>query len=148
MSLPRSKARGSRACAASQAQSSASFAITAWGRKEFPCFRGWNLEIAHAQAPERLTKGVARHPIPLMLLARLAVHREWQGRKIGAGLLRDAMVRTLQAAEILGIRALAVHAKDDKAVAFYTRFGFIPSPINPWQMYLLLKDIRRLLGRR
>lgn len=105
-------------------------------------------EIAHAQAPERLTKGVARHPIPLMLLARLAVHREWQGRRIGAGLLRDAMVRTLQAADILGIRALAVHAKDEKAVAFYSRFGFIPSPINPWHMYLLLKDIRRLLGKR
>jgi GNAT superfamily N-acetyltransferase len=103
-------------------------------------------EIAHAQAPERLTKGVARHPIPLMLLARLAVHRDWQGRRIGTGLLRDAMDRTLRAAEILGIRALAVHAKDDNAVAFYSRFGFIPSPINPRHMYLLLKDIHRLRG--
>ena len=81
--------------------------------------------VLHEQAPERLSKGLARHPIPLVVLARLAVHRDWQGRGIGAGLLRAAMERTLQIAEIAGVRALAVNAKDDAAVSFYARYGFI-----------------------
>jgi hypothetical protein len=63
-------------------------------------------EVAYADAPERLTKGIARHPVPIMLLARLAVSTSWQGRKLGAGLLKDAMRRTLQAADIAGIRVL------------------------------------------
>ena len=68
-------------------------------------------EVRCEEAPERLSKGLARHPLPLMLLARLAVQVGWQGRGIGAGLLKDAMRRTVQAADIAGIRALAVHAK-------------------------------------
>lgn len=103
-------------------------------------------EIVHAQAPERLAKGLARHPIPLMVLARLAVHREWQGHGVGAGLLRDAMQRTLRVAEIAGVRALAVYAKNDAAALFYAHFGFLPSPLAAQQMYLLLKDIRRTGG--
>jgi GNAT superfamily N-acetyltransferase len=101
-------------------------------------------EVVYSDVPERLAKGLARHPIPLMVLARLAVHKDWQGRGGGAGLLRDAMDRTLLAAEIAGIRALAVHAKDDAARSYYERFGFIPSPINPRHMFLLLKDIARM----
>jgi GNAT superfamily N-acetyltransferase len=101
-------------------------------------------EVVHEQAPERPKKGLARYPIPLMVLARLAVHREWQGRGIGAGLLRDAMDRTVHAAEIAGIRALAVHAKNEAAASFYARFGFLPSPVDPRHMYLLLKDIVRM----
>jgi GNAT superfamily N-acetyltransferase len=100
--------------------------------------------VLHEQAPERLSKGLARHPIPLVVLARLAVHRGWQGRGIGAGLLRAAMERTLQIAEIAGVRALAVNAKDDAAVSFYARYGFIPSPIDPLHLYLLLKDVQRV----
>ena len=65
----------------------------------------------YEDAPERLTKGLARQPVPIMLLARLAVSVEWQGRGLGAGLMKDAMRRTLQAADIAGIRAFAVHAK-------------------------------------
>jgi GNAT superfamily N-acetyltransferase len=103
-------------------------------------------EVVHAQAPERVTKGMARHPVPLMLLARLAVHQDFQGQGLGAGLLRDAMQRTLQAADILGIRALAVHAKDEAAAAFYTHFGFVPSPVSERHMFLLLKDIQRMRG--
>lgn len=103
-------------------------------------------EVTYEDAPERLKKGLARHPLPLMLLARLAVDRRWQGRKIGAGLLKDAMLRTLQAAEIAGIRALAVHAKDDNARTFYERFDFVPSPTDPLHLYLLLKDLRRTAG--
>jgi GNAT superfamily N-acetyltransferase len=102
-------------------------------------------EVAYMDAPERLTKGLARHPIPLMLLARLAVSTAWQGHRIGAGLLKDAMLRTLQAADIAGIRAFAVHAKDDAASQFYEHFGFLASPTDPLHLYRLLKDIRQFL---
>lgn len=101
-------------------------------------------EVRYDDAPERLTKGLARHPVPIMLLARLAVSREWQGKGVGAGLLRDAVLRTLQAADIAGIRALAVHAKDDDARAFYQRFDFLESPTDPLHLFALIKDLRSL----
>lgn len=104
-------------------------------------------EVAHAHAPERLSKGMARHPIPLMLLARLAVHKDCQGIRLGAGLLADAMKRALEASKILGIRALAVHAKNESAERFYRHFGFTPSPVDPNHLYLLLKDIQRMLPK-
>jgi GNAT superfamily N-acetyltransferase len=103
-------------------------------------------EVAYADAPERLTKGLARHPVPLMLLARLAVSTAWQGRGIGAGLLKDAIRRTMQAADIAGIRAFAVHAKDEPARRFYEHFGFAPSPTDPLHLFLITKDLRRLTG--
>jgi GNAT superfamily N-acetyltransferase len=102
-------------------------------------------EIAHVAATERLKKGMPRHPIPLMVLARLAIDKNWQGRGLGAGLLKDALLRTEQAADIAGIRALAVHAKDDGAARFYARFGFEPSPTDERHMFLLMKDVRRAL---
>ena len=100
-------------------------------------------EVSHTDAPERLTKGMARYPVPLMILARLATDQRWQGKGIGRGLLKDAMLRTMQAADIAGIRALAVHAKDDDARAFYEHFDFLPSPTDPLHLYLLMKDLRR-----
>ena len=99
-------------------------------------------EVRHADAPERVAKGMPRYPIPLLILARLAVHSKWQGRSIGAGLLLDALGRTLQAADIVGARALAVHAKDDSAASFYRHFGFMPSPTDKKHLFLLIKDIR------
>jgi GNAT superfamily N-acetyltransferase len=96
-------------------------------------------------APERLTKGLAKHPVPIMLLARLATDRRWQGQGIGKALLRDAMQRTLQAAEIAGIRALAVHAKDEEARRFYEHFDFVSSPTDPMHLFVLLKDVRRII---
>ncbi len=99
-------------------------------------------EVRHADAPERVTKGMPRHSIPLLILARLAVHSEWQGRGIGAGLLLDALERTLQVADIVGVRSLAVHAKDDSAAAFFRHFGFVPSPTDGRHLFMLLKDIR------
>jgi GNAT superfamily N-acetyltransferase len=103
-------------------------------------------EVAYDGASDRLRKGLARHPIPIMLLARLAVSSDWQGRGLGAGLLKDALRRTLQAADIAGIRAFAVHARDERARAFYARFGFLPSPTDPLHLFLLVKDIRRVAG--
>ena len=99
-------------------------------------------EVHHADAPVRVVKGMPRHPIPLIVLARLAVHSEWQGCGIGAGLLLDALGRTLQVADIVGARALAVHAKDDSAASFYRHFGFMPSPTDKRHLFLLIKDIR------
>jgi GNAT superfamily N-acetyltransferase len=102
-------------------------------------------QVENSEAPERLTKGLARHPVPIMLLARLAVATCWQGKGIGSGLLKDAMFRTLQAADIAGIRAFAVHAKDDAARSFYERFDFIASPSDPYHLFRLLKYIRAAL---
>ncbi|MEJ2625684.1 MAG: GNAT family N-acetyltransferase [Pseudolabrys sp.] len=104
-------------------------------------------DVDHAEVDQRVSKGLARHPIPLMVLARLAVHRSWQGRGVGASLLRDAMMRTSRAADIAGLRAFAAHAKDERAVAFYAHFGFRPSPTDALHMLMLLKDIPRLLRR-
>ena len=103
-------------------------------------------EVAFAAAPERLRKGLAQHPVPIMLLARLAVSQDYQGRGIGQALLKDALLRTLRAADIAGIRAFAVHAKDNVARAFYEHFDFIASPSDPMHLFLLLKDIRALIG--
>ena len=102
-------------------------------------------QVEHGVAPERLRKGLARHPVLIMLLARLAIASNWQGKGLGSGLLKDAMLRTLQAADIAGIRAFAVHAKDDNAKAFYERFNFVASPSDPYHLFRLLKDIRAAL---
>jgi GNAT superfamily N-acetyltransferase len=102
-------------------------------------------EVAYEDAPHRLTKGLAKHPVPIMLLARLAVSVPWQGKRVGAGLLKDAMLRTVAAAEIAGIRALAVHAKDDDAVAFYKHFDFVESPTDAYHLFVLVKDLKRAM---
>jgi GNAT superfamily N-acetyltransferase len=102
-------------------------------------------QVEFADAPERLQKGLARHPVPIMLLARLAVHQQWQRKGVGRALLRDAVLRTLQAADIAGIRALAVHAKDDQARKYYEQFDFAPSPTDPLHLFVLLKDLRKLV---
>jgi GNAT superfamily N-acetyltransferase len=101
-------------------------------------------EVAYHDAPTRLSKGLARHPVPIMLLARLAVASTWQKRGTGAGLLKYAMRRTLQAADIAGIRAFVVHAKDNSARAFYEHYGFVPSPTDLLHLYVLIKDLRRI----
>src|SRR6202044_1962334 len=82
-------------------------------------------QVENTAAPKRMTKGLARHPVTLMLLSPLAVETSWQGKGLGSGMLKDAMQRTLQAAEIAGIRAFAVHAKDDEARGFSQRFDFV-----------------------
>ena len=104
--------------------------------------------VTQEEAPHRLTKGLARHPVPVMLLARLAVDRRWHGQGVGKALLRDAMQRTLQAADIAGIRAFAVHAKDEEAKNFYEKFDFVPSPSDPMHLFVLLKDVRRIIATR
>ncbi|WP_310450021.1 GNAT family N-acetyltransferase [Sulfuritalea sp.] len=99
--------------------------------------------VAHAQAPTRMVKGLARHPVPVMLLARLAVDNGAKRKGLGAALLHDALARTLQAADIAGIRAVIVHAKDNDARRFYEHFDFDPSPTDPYHLHLLIKDLRK-----
>jgi GNAT superfamily N-acetyltransferase len=99
--------------------------------------------VTYEEAPQRLVKGLSRNAVPVMLLARLATDLAWQGKGVGAGLLRNAMQRTAQAAYIAGIRAFLVHAK---AKAFYEHFNFLPSPSDPYHLYLLVKDIRKMMG--
>lgn len=105
-------------------------------------------QVLLEDVPERLKKGLAKHPVPIMLLARLAIDRRWQGQGVGKALLRDAMQRTLQAADIAGIRALAVHAKDEDARRFYEHFDFVPSPTDAMHLFVLLKDVRRVVSSR
>lgn len=99
--------------------------------------------VSPEQVPERVKKGLARHPIPVILLARLAVDRSEHGKGLGTGMLKDALLRAAQAADLIGCRAVLVHAKDEEAKAFYAKFDFIPSPIDDLHLYLLLKDIRK-----
>lgn len=98
------------------------------------------------RAPARVTSGLARHAIPLTLLARLAVDLAEQGQGLGEALLKDAIKRHLQAQVIVGSRALLAHAKDDQAAAFYLRYGFERSPSDSLHFYLLTKDMKKTLG--
>ncbi len=98
------------------------------------------------ETPARVAKGLAAHPVPLILLARLAVDRGEKGKGLGTGLLKDALLRAVAAADIVGCRAVMVHAKDDAAKAFYQRFGFESSPTDPFRLLLLMKDIKASLG--
>ena len=97
------------------------------------------------EAPTRVKKGLARHPIPVILLARLAVDASEQGRGLGAALLMEALNRIASAADEVGARAALVHAKDDDAKAFYQRYEFEPSPTDPLHLFLLMKDLRAVL---
>lgn len=101
-------------------------------------------EVAYDDAPERLARGLPRHPVPVLLLARLAVDQRWQGRGLGAALVADALRRTLQVADIVGVRAFLVHAKDESAQSFYAHLGFEPFPGEPLTLYRLLKDLRAM----
>lgn len=103
-------------------------------------------QIDTLDAPERIRKGMGQYPVPVVILARLAVAQQAQGRGIGIGMLQDAIRRTLLIAEQAGIRAMLTHPLDDDAARFYRRFGFEASPLRPDQLLLLLKDARRWMA--
>lgn len=102
-------------------------------------------QVDTLDAPERVRQGMGQYPIPVVILARLAVSLRCQGQGIGLAMLRDAIRRTLTIAEQAGIRALLTHPIDDPAARFYERFGFMRSPLREQQWLLLLKDARRLV---
>ena len=97
--------------------------------------------VSLEEAPQRVKTGLPRHPIPVILLARLAVDSAEQGHGLGAALLKDALLRTMQAVEIAGLRAMLVLAKDNAAKKFYEKFGFEPSLIDSYHLFLRVSDI-------
>lgn len=103
-------------------------------------------QVDTLDAPERFRAGMGQYPIPVVILARLAVDRRDQGQGIGVGLLMDAIRRTLRIADQAGIRALLTQPIDEEASRFYRRFGFEASPLREQQLLLLLKDARRLVA--
>ena len=104
--------------------------------------------VNREEAPERMTKGLAAHPIDVAVLGRLAVDAAQQGKGLGVTLLQDALRRIEQAAEQIGIRAVLVQAIDEQARNFYSRFGFSPSPVDEMCFMLLMKDLRAFLRSR
>lgn len=102
-------------------------------------------QVDTLDAPERIRKGMGHYPVPVVVLARLAVARRDQGRGIGIGMLQDAIRRSLSIADHAGVRALLTHPIDEEAGRFYGRFGFVSSPLREQQLLLLLKDGRSLL---
>jgi len=96
--------------------------------------------VVHAEASGKVRRNQP-NPIPVILLGRLAVDRKDQGRGLGAHLLRDAITRTVAAANIVGVRAMLVHALHEQARQFYLNFDFEPSPTDPFHLFLLIKDV-------
>jgi len=103
--------------------------------------------VARDETPARIAKGLAKHPVSVILLARLAVDRAHQGKGIGRSLLADALVRSVAASQTIGARAILVHAIDEEAASFYRKFGFEESPLNEKQLFLLMKDVRASLRK-
>lgn len=100
--------------------------------------------VEPSAAADRVTKGLARYPVPVMILARLAIDCKYQKVGLGRALLKDALLRTVQAADIAGIRAVLVHAKDDAARNWYLSWGFEASPTDPYHLFLLIKDLLKI----
>jgi len=86
-------------------------------------------------------------PIPVIVLGRLAVDQRYQERGLGLDLLVDAVLRTLRAADIVGVKAVLVHAISEEAKRFYLKRGFVKSPANPRTLCLTLDSARRSIGR-
>lgn len=101
--------------------------------------------VSPEAAPARVVKGLARYPVPVMILVRLAVDLTHQRQGLGQALLKDALLRTAQAADIAGVRALLVHAKDEAARQWYESWEFEPSPTDSFQLFLMLKDLKAML---
>jgi predicted N-acetyltransferase YhbS len=101
--------------------------------------------IAHIHAPGRIKRNMP-DPIPVVVLGRLAVDRNWHGKGIGIGLLRDAVLRAVQAAEIAGVRAILVHAISDAAKRFYEKYGFIASTLDPMTVMITIAEARKIIG--
>lgn len=134
-----------RALANEESGASRTYVITAGGRVV-----GYYALATGAVAQQDATGKVRRNmpdPIPVMVLGRLAVDKAYQGRGLGVGLLRDAVLRTLQAAAIGGIRAILLHAISDDAKRFYQRWGFSESPLDPMTMMINIADAGKLKER-
>lgn len=93
--------------------------------------------VSHQASPGSIRRNMP-DPVPVLVLARLAVDQRWQGRNIGGALLRDALQRAMSVAQHIGVRALLAHALHERARQFYVHYGFVPSPANPMTLMLPL----------
>ena len=93
--------------------------------------------VSHQESPGAIRRNMP-DPVPVMVLARLAVDQRLQGQQVGGALLKDALQRALSVAQNIGVRALLVHALNDRARQFYAHYGFVPSPANPMTLMLPL----------
>lgn len=105
------------------------------------CLAAGSVMAAHV--PGKVRRNMP-DPIPVMILGRLAIHQDWKGQGLGRGLLRDATLRVLSAAEVAGIRAILVHAISEEAKQFYECCGFMESPTHPMTLLAMLKDIKSI----
>ncbi len=106
-------------------------------------------ELHHDAASPSVRRGISKHfPIPVAVVARLAVDTDVQGRGVGALLLRDALTRVLAAAEHVAIRAVVVHAMTTTAATFYVRFGFKPLADDPRTLMITVDELRRSRERQ
>jgi GNAT superfamily N-acetyltransferase len=103
--------------------------------------------VTHTLAPGRVRRNMP-NPVPVMVIGRLAVDLRFQGRGLGSALLRDAVLRTLQAAEIAGIRAILVHALSESAKRFYLKSGFIASPVDPMTLMITVAEAANALREK
>lgn len=102
--------------------------------------------VSRAQVPDRIARGQGNQDIPVILLARLAVTLQEQGKGLGRHMLLDALRRSIEGADVIGGRAVLVHAEDEEARGFYLHHGFEPSPTDDLHLLLLMKDLRKTLG--
>ena len=102
--------------------------------------------VAFEQLPPDASRKLPKHPVPVVLLARLAVDRSAQGKGVGEGLLLDALRRTLDLSSELGVHAVEVDAQDDAAAAFYRKYGFTPLLDDPLHLYLPVSTVRDVLA--
>jgi GNAT superfamily N-acetyltransferase len=124
---------------------SRTYVISAGGRVV-----GYYALATGAVAQQGATGKVRRNmpdPIPVIVVGRLAVDRQYQGQGLGSALLKDALLRTLNAASIAGIRVVLLHAISDEAKRFYEKAGFSASPVDPMTMMITLADVEKALGR-
>ena len=89
-----------------------------------------------------IKQNLPNYPVPVMLLARLAVDNKEQGKGLGKALLKNAILKMLQASEIAGIKAIMVRAKDENAKAFYQKYSFIESPIDDFTLFLPIEALK------
>jgi GNAT superfamily N-acetyltransferase len=102
--------------------------------------------VAFEHLPSGAARGLPRHPVPVVLLARLAVDRSVQEMRLGEGLLLDALQRALDLSRVLGVHAVGVDAIDDSAAAFYRRYGFTALLHGPLHLYLPISTMEKVLG--
>lgn len=120
--------------------------VVADGRKVVGYYAVASGAIATADSVGRFRRNMP-DPIPVVVLGRLAVDRSQQGRGLGRALFRDCAMRVAQAADMIGIRGIVVHAISDQAKVFYQALGFDPSPAEPMTLMVTLADVRELLDK-